>query len=261
MARERLAAMDPTTLTNRTAWDKAYEQQLPAYDEMRAEAATGATLIASEREILRDILATGPMVVHPQSGNGQDDIALVQAGARAVIGVDYSATAVQAAQGRADDLDAACRYLLATVPGVPLGDGCADLVYTGKGALIWMPAIDAWAAEMARLLRPGGHLFIHEGHPATELWSWDRDEPRIRADRSYFGRSFVCDDFSFPANGAVMWQWTLGEIVTAVVGAGLEIRRLDEYAEPFWRMGDVDAAAFRGRLPNAFALLARRPGA
>jgi SAM-dependent methyltransferase len=253
--------MDETTLANRTAWDKAYQAQLPAYDEMLAEAATGATLVASERELLQDILAMRPVVVHPQSGNGQDDIALVQAGAREVIGIDYSETAVHVAQSRADDLGAACRYLIATVPGVPLPDGCADLVYTGKGALIWMPDIDAWAVEMARLLRPGGHLFLHEGHPATELWTWDLDEPRIRPDRSYFGRSFVCDDYSFPANGAVMWQWTLGQTVTAVVRAGLEVRHLEEYAEPFWRMGDVDAAAFRGRLPNSFALLASRPAA
>ncbi|WFE47798.1 class I SAM-dependent methyltransferase [Verrucosispora sp. WMMD1129] len=254
--------MDEMTLANRTAWDKAYQaQQLHAYDEMSAEAATGVTLVASELELLRDILTARPVVVHPQSGNGQDDIALVQAGAREVIGVDYSETVVHAARGRADALGVACRYLIATVPGVPLLDGCADLVYTGKGALIWMPDIDAWAVEMARLLRPGGHLFLHEGHPATELWTWDLDEPRIRPDRSYFGRSFVCDDNSFPANGAVMWQWTLGQTVSAVVRAGLQVRCLEEYAEPFWRMGDIDAAAFRGRLPNTFALLARRPAA
>jgi SAM-dependent methyltransferase len=178
--------MDPTTLNNRTAWDKAYQQQFRAYDEMLAEAATGATLIPSERELLRDILSARPVVVHPQSGNGQDDIALAQAGARAVIGVDYSATAVHAAQGRADDLGVACRYVIATVPGVPLRDGCADLVYTGKGALIWMPDINAWATEMARLTRPGGHLFIHDGHPATELWSWDEDEPLVRLRRRQF---------------------------------------------------------------------------
>jgi SAM-dependent methyltransferase len=253
--------MDETTLANRTAWDKAYQAQLAAHDEMLAKAATGVTLVASERELLRNILATRPVVVHPQSGNGQDDIALVQAGAREVIGVDYSETAVRAAQSRADDLGAACRYLIGTVPGVPLQSGCADLVYTGKGAMIWMPDVEAWAVEMARLLRPGGHLFLHEGHPATALWTWDLDEPRIRPDRSYFGHSFVCDDYSFPANGAVMWQWTLGQTVTAVVSAGLEIRHLEEYAEPFWRMGDVDAAAFRGRLPNTFSLLASRPAA
>ncbi|MEU7617782.1 class I SAM-dependent methyltransferase [Micromonospora rifamycinica] len=253
--------MDPISRANRIAWEQAHQDRVWADDEMLAEAAAGVTLISSERALLQDILATRPLVVHPQSGNGQDDIALVRAGARMVVGVDYSEHAIHGARGRADTLGAACHYLLGTVPGVPLRDGCVDLVYTGKGALIWMPDIDAWAAELARLLRPGGHLFVHDGHPATDLWTWDLDEPRIRPDRSYFGRSFVCADDSFPAYGAVMFQWTLGRIVTAVVDAGLEVRQLAEYAEPFWRMGDIDAAAFRGRLPNAFALLARRPAA
>jgi SAM-dependent methyltransferase len=194
--------------------------------------------------------------VHPQSGNGLDDIDLVRAGARSVVGVDFSATAAAAAQLRADELGAACRYVVAAVPGVPLRDGCADLVYTGKGALIWMPDLTAWARDLARLLRPGGHLFVYEGHPAVPLWTWDEDEPRIRPDRSYFGRSFIND--AFPANGAREWQWTLGQIVTVVVSSGLQVLHLSEYAEPFWRYGGVDAAAWNGRLPNAFALLARR---
>jgi hypothetical protein len=63
---------------------------------------------------------------------------------------------------------------------------------------------------------------------------------------------------SVPAGRAVEWQWTLGDLVTAVVRAGLEIVSLSEYPEPFWRMGGVTAAAWGGRLPNSFALLARR---
>lgn len=54
------------------------------------------------------------------------------------------------------------------------------------------------------------------------------------------------------------WQRTLGEIITAVAAAGLEILHLGEYPEPFWRAGGVSAAAWGGRLPDSFALLARR---
>ena len=54
------------------------------------------------------------------------------------------------------------------------------------------------------------------------------------------------------------WQWTLGQTVTAVAAAGLEILHLGEYPEPFWRAGGVAAAAWDGRLPNSFALLARQ---
>jgi hypothetical protein len=36
-----------------------------------------------------------------------------------------------------------------------------------------MPDLAAWARDAARLLRPGGHLFVYEGHPAAALWTWD----------------------------------------------------------------------------------------
>lgn len=136
--------------------------------------------------------------------------------------------------------------MAAELPGAPLRDGCADLVHTGKGALIWMRDLAAWARDVARLLRPAGHLFVYEAHPAAALWSWDADEPRIRADRSYFGDCFVND--TFPGNGAVEFQWTLGEIVNAVLAAGLEPLHLAEHPEPFWRPGGIAAAAWSGRL-------------
>lgn len=248
--------MDPTVRANRSAWEAASRKHVREYDELLAEAATGSSLTGAERGLLREILGRSPQVVHLQSGHGLDDVALVRAGAKRVLGVDYSEVATGAARRRAVDLGVACRYVAGLIPGVPLAGACADLVYTGKGALVWMPDLPAWAGEAARLLRPGGHLFVYEQHPAAVLWSWDEDQARIRGDRDYFARSHVND--SFPAGGAVEWQWTLGDLVTAVVGAGLEIVSLSEYPEPFWRMGGVTAAAWDGRLPNSFALLARQ---
>jgi SAM-dependent methyltransferase len=250
--------MDPVTRANRSAWEAASEKHVREYGDLLAEAASGLSLTDVERGLLRGVLRRSPEVVHLQSGHGLDDVALVRAGARSVVGVDYSETAAFAAQRRANDLGVACRYVVGLVPGTPLADESADLVYTGKGALIWMPDIAAWAGEVARLLCPTGHLFVYEGHPASVLWTWDEDRAGIRDDRDYFGRSHVND--TFPARGAVEWQWTLGDIVTALVSSGLEIMHLGEYPEPFWRPGGVSAAAWDGRLPNSFALLARRPG-
>ena len=247
--------MDAEVAGNRAAWEVASQKHVREYDELLAAAAE-AELLEREFRLLREVLQTRPAVVHLQSGHGLDDVALTKAGARQVVGVDYSVTAATAAQRRAIQLETSCRYVVAEVPGVPLRDGCAELVYTGKGALIWMRDIGAWAADVARLLKPGGQLFVYEAHPMVPLWSWDEDEPRIRADRSYFGRSHLND--SFPANGAREWQWSLGEIVTAVVAAGLEISSVEEYPEPFWQPAGVDAAAWQGRLPNTFSLLARR---
>ncbi|MEU4428349.1 class I SAM-dependent methyltransferase [Actinoplanes sp. NPDC024001] len=248
--------MDSRTRANRQAWEIASQKYVREHADIRAVAASGASLLDTERALLRDVLRTSPQVVHLQSGNGTDDVALVRAGAGSVVGVDYSAVTVRAAQRRAVELGVACRYVVGALPGAPLADGCADLVYTGKGALIWITDLAAWARDVVRLLRPAGHLFIHEEHPAAPLWTWDADEPRIRPDRDYFAASHVND--SFPAEGAVQQQHTFGDLVTALSAAGLHILRMREYAEPFWRMGDLDAAAWAGRLPNAYALLAVR---
>jgi SAM-dependent methyltransferase len=241
---------------NRSAWEEASQKHVREYQDLLDQARAGSSLAPIELEVLRPLLASGAVVVHLQSGHGLDDLDLTAAGATRTVGVDFSEVAAAAAQRRAIELPADCRYAVGQLPAAPLRDRCADLVYTGKGALIWMPDLDAWAATVARLLRPSGHLFVYEGHPMVPLWSWDEDETRIRQDRSYFARSYEND--TYPARGATEWQWTLGQVITAVIRAGLEIRQVTEHPEPFWQPGGVTAAAWQGRLPNTYSLLAQR---
>ncbi len=242
---------------NRAVWESASYKHVREYDDLLRQAQIGESLTSAELEILGPILRRRPAVVHLQSGHGLDDIALIKAGADRVIGVDYSSVAASAAARRARELKVPCAYVVAELPPAPLRDGCADLVYTGKGALIWMPDISAWANDATRLLARGGHLFVHEAHPMVPLYDWDPHVARIRSDRGYFNRSHVND--TFPAQGAVEWQWSIGEIITSIASAGLAIRELREHPEPFWRPDDVAAAAWDGRLPNTFSLLAQRP--
>jgi SAM-dependent methyltransferase len=250
--------MHPNVRQNRVAWEAASQKHVREHDELLDQARGQSSLAACEVQILQPLLRSAPRVVHLQSGHGLDDIALAAAGARWVVGVDFSEVAVAAARRRARELKAACQYVVAEVPGVPLRSQCVDLVYTGKGALIWMQDLAAWARDVARLVRPGGHLFIYEAHPMVPLWTWDEDQPRIRTDRSYFGRCHEND--TFPARGTVEWQWTLGQIISAVISAGLELLHVGEHAEPFWFPQGIQAAAWEGRLPNSFTLLARLPG-
>ena len=251
-----VSCVDPDVRLNRAAWEAASEKHIREYQGLLQQARVQSSLTECELDVLRPLLVSSPAVVHLQSGHGLDDVGLAAAGAQCVVGVDFSEVAVTAARRRARELAVPCQYVVAEVPGVPLRSECADLVYTGKGALIWMRDLAAWARDAARLLRPAGHLFIYEAHPAVPLWTWDEDEARIRPDRSYFGRCHVND--TFPARGAVEWQWTLGEIISAVISAELEVLHVAEQAEPFWRPQNVAAAAWRGQLPNSFTLLARR---
>ena len=70
---------------------------------------------------------------------------------------------------------APARWILSDVLDTPHElDGTADLVYTGRGSLIWLQDLDAWAAVVARLIAPGGRFVLFEGHPIE--WLFDADE-------------------------------------------------------------------------------------
>jgi hypothetical protein len=116
--------MDAVTEANRLAWEAASRKHVREYEDLLAQAASGALLNAVERALLSDILDGAPEVVHLQSGHGLEDAALVQAGAKAVIGIDYSGTAAGAAQQRANELGVRAGQEHTFVAGV--------LVYLGR---------------------------------------------------------------------------------------------------------------------------------
>ena len=133
--------------------------------------------------------------------------------------------------------------------------GCADLVYTGKGALIWMPDIRTWASDVARLLSRGGHLFVHEAHPMVPLYAWD---PEVAACSPIGAISTAARQRHLSLQRCRRVAVEPGEIVTAISEAGLGVIQLVEHPEPFWRPANLNAAVWNGQLPNTFSLLARR---
>lgn len=254
---------------NRRAWDVASRKYVQESDATLTAANEG-TLVVLERELL-GALVPGAVVLHLQSGNGTDDIDLCQLGATSVVGVDFSSVAAAAARDRARSLSMPINYLVGDALLVPLRDASVDLVYTGKGALMWLPDLVAWAANCFRVLRSNGHLFLFEAHPAATLWTRDEDQARLRSDRRYFGGTRQNDTFPksaierfSPGSGleAVEWQWTVGDLVTALLAAGFVLRHLGEHPEPFWRPADAAAvAAWTGALPNSLSLIASKPAA
>ena len=94
-------------------------------------------------------------------------------GARSVTGLDFSQPALDAAAqlGGATRRrrSAACAVGRVRRARRRSSPASFDLVYTGIGALCWLPDVRRWAEVVAALLRPGGRLFIREGHPM--LWS------------------------------------------------------------------------------------------
>jgi SAM-dependent methyltransferase len=172
---------------------------------------------------------TGLRAVHLQCHIGTDTVSLARLGA-SMTGLDFSAAAIEAARKLASETGADVTFVEAELYAAPdaLDNGSFDLVYTGIGALGWLPDIRRWANVVSALLRPGGRLFIREGHPM--LWTLDdeRDDDLLVAKYPYFeqaepmvfdqGGTYVETDVVFEHNLTHEWNHGLGEIITASRG-------------------------------------------
>jgi SAM-dependent methyltransferase len=186
---------------------------------------------------------TGLRGVHLQCHIGTDTVSLARLGAR-MSGLDFSPTALDAARrlaagtGSAIDFREAELYDAVDV----FGPGTFDLVYTGNGALCWLPDVARWARVAAGLLRPGGRLFIREGHPM--LWTFDEttDPPRLRY--PYFETvepvvfdepgTYVQTETTFTHGLIHNWNHGLGEIITGLLDAGMRLTGLVEHDSVPW---------------------------
>lgn len=236
--------MNPKHEANRTLWNiwtPIHERsRLYGLAEFRAG---GLSLQPQERELVGDV--SGKSLLHMQCHFGMDTLSWARLGAR-VTGVDISDAAIQAACKLATETDLAARFIRCDIYDLPEHlDEQFDIVYTSYGVLAWLSDLRAWAALIARYLRPGGRFYLLEGHPFVGVFDAP-DEARCFADfrvaNSYFAKGPHCCENSRsyamvpedPSHEKIVcyeWTYTISDIVNAIVGAGLRIERMVEYAE------------------------------
>src|SRR3954468_24083511 len=161
---------------NRLAWDEAAERYEGWFDEAVALIRSGGVnLFGAEVELIGDLHGRCRRAIHLQCAGGRDTLSLWNLGADEVIGVDFSPRMLALAARLTAATGAPARWVLADVLDTPHDlDGTADLVYTGRGSLIWLQDLTAWARVVRRLLAPGGRFVCFDGHPAE--WLFDADE-------------------------------------------------------------------------------------
>ena len=251
--------------SNRAAWDEAaerYEGWLPEAIELIRSGGTNLFPSSSSSSATCTAAAGGPSTssapaggTRCRSGTSAPRRSSASTSVRAcsswrtAVGGGRSARAL----GRADVLHVPHEL-----------DGSADLLYTGRGSLIWLQDLDAWAAVLARLLAPGGRFVLFEGHPAEWLFDVDEDGRWIATDYDYFAGpeaskgwapgyidhlSIDDDDQSWKFARA----WTLGEVITALLGAGCAWRRGRAPGRLVGGHADVRDEE-RGRIPLSFSV-------
>src|SRR4029079_11123182 len=245
---------------NRVAWDQAAERYEGWFDEAVALIRSGGTnLFGVETELIGDLHGRCRRAVHLQCAGGRYTLSLWNHGADEVSGVDFSPRMLELAARLTAATGAPARWILADVLDTPAElDGTGDLVYPGRGSLIWLGDLDAWAAVIARLLSPTGRFVLFEGHPVEWLFDADADGNWVRTQSDYFAgpeasRGWAPEyiDRLSIADADQSWKfaraWTLGEVITALLGADLRLEQVAEHPVDWWG-GHADARGAERRL-------------
>jgi SAM-dependent methyltransferase len=211
-------------------------------------------------------------LVHPQCHFGEDTLSWARLGAQ-VTGLDFSGPAIVAARELAARCALPAEFVEANVydAAEALGGRRFEIVYTGLGALNWLPDVERWASVMASLAAPGGCLYLAEFHPFSHVFGDDD----FTLEYSYFHD----EPIDFPSSGTYAdptattvhnrtfeWNHGVGAVVSALIAAGFELEFLHEHDYTLFRRWPFlvgERGSFRlpegtPSLPLMYSLRARR---
>jgi SAM-dependent methyltransferase len=268
---------------NRAYWDESADLHRVSYDSDRLVRDPGALSSIVDRDygLLRPFLPGGTVagldLVHLQCHIGTDTLSWARLGAR-VTGLDMSARSLAIARELASSAGIQADYIEATIAegAAALAGRSFDVVYTSIGVLAWLDDLDVWARLISGLLRPGGVFFIREGHPIACALDTDAPVGELRLAWPYFDAGPIMDESvddyssSVPHEHPRTYEWahSLGDVLGALLHAGLRIVDFQEHRDLPWRQLswlEPDGNSFRlpepqrDLCPLSFSLVASKP--
>jgi ubiquinone/menaquinone biosynthesis C-methylase UbiE len=256
---------------NRQSWDEAApihaEQKLAALIEGFRKPGYSC-LDEVETAILEKIGVKGKAVAQLCCNNGREILSVVNMGAARGVGFDISDAFLDQGRQMAAAGNIAGTFVQGSVYDIPREhDGQFDLVTVTIGALGWLPDVDGFIAVAARLLKPGGHLFMYEMHPVLILFEPNDGSLPLIVRYSYFTKEpFRSDDGldywsgkQYQAKPNFWFHHKLSDIIGGCLDRGLALEHFREY--------DFDISnayapleKHEKRPPLCFTLVARKAG-
>ena len=226
--------MDRRLQVNRTNWNERTPVHAASdFYDVEAFKAGRITLRDLERREVGDV--SGKTLLHLQCHFGMDTMSWARLGAKPT-GVDFSDAAIDLARSLNDELGLGTRFIRSNVYDLPsVLDEQFDIVFTSYGVLCWLPDLDKWARVVNHHLKPGGVFYIAELHPFMATFE-QSESGDIRPTWNYLehelffegnGQSYAGTDPIKSPN--YEWMHSLGEIVTALIDAGLDLEFLHEF--------------------------------
>lgn len=271
MANSKIIPYEEARDGNHAFWEEVTPVHLRAYGVER--------FLAGERWLPDKILeevgnVKGLSLLHLQCHFGLDSLAWVREGAE-VTGMDFSPTAIGAARELSQSAGLPAKFVCSDIYDLPQNlEGKFDIVFTSIGVLCWLKDLNTWAKIITHFLKPGGVFYIMDGHPLLTTFdddgSWrfnlsyfHNDSPHVwdEEDSDYMDPNYITQSATYE------WQWTVGDIINAVLGAGLHLEFFNEFealADPvFPEMVEQDNGLFTFpdmpvSLPILFSLKAHK---
>ncbi|MFZ0698962.1 MAG: methyltransferase [Thermoplasmata archaeon] len=261
---------------NRRKWDESVPLHIasPSYD-VASFLRGRSTLRPIEVEELGEV--RGSSLLHLQCHFGLDTLSWARRGAR-VTGVDFSLPAIRAARRLSRHTGIKARFVQSNVYDLPeVLEEQFDIIYTGKGAMCWLPDIDRWAQVVGRFLNPGGRLYFLEDHPIADVFPNEATTTRLELKFPYFGTRALREEYdgTYATNvkmrHRVSYSWIhpVSETLSALARRGLTIESVREYPYTYWRRfsfmtrdlnGWWHLTKDQGRIPLMWSVVARREG-
>ena len=261
---------------NQKRWERlALEHENAPFYDLEGFKAGKDRLRSIELSELGDV--AGKTLLHLQCHFGLDTLAWARRGAIAA-GVDFSQNAIMLAQALSEELDIPAQFYRSDIYDLPqVLSGAFDIVFTSYGVLHGLPDLKRWGEIIAHYLKPGGIFYIVEDHPMFRVFQPKPGE-EFRAERSYFhsdepqrieGSGSYATEGQGSSGEYYVWDHSLGDVINALVGAGLRIEFLHEFPYaarakfPFMEQGEDGWWRLppdrHGTIPFLFSLQARKP--
>ncbi len=226
--------MDKRLKVNRRSWNERTPVHAASdFYDVEGFKAGRITLRDLERREVGEV--SGKTLLHLQCHFGMDTMSWARLGAKPM-GVDFSDTAIDLARSLNDEVGLGTRFIHSNIYDLPgVLHEQFDIVFTSYGVLCWLPDLDKWARVVSNHLKPGGVFYIAEIHPLMQAFE-QSESSEIRPAWNYFENEFFFEgnDQSYAGSDLIEspnyeWGHSLGEIVTALIDAGMSIEFLHEF--------------------------------
>jgi len=258
---------------NQVFWDEIAPVHYKSYDIEKLK--QGKSLIDEiQKKEIEDV--KDKSLLHLQCHIGTDSLSWALEGAQ-VTGIDFSGESIKIANELKRKLGLKARFIESNIYDLPkILKEKFDIVYTSQGVLSWLKDIKEWGKIISHYLKPGGIFYIMEIHPLFYIFDDDK-QGELKIKYPYFPgeKPILWDDDTpdysngeyIPKNPTYDWTWSLGEILTSLIEAGLKIEFLHEYDRLFYKglpdmVKDEEGwwilPEYKGMLPLTFTLRSKK---